>query len=114
MTTAELNQLFEKNWAIVQELTRAKGHDYASDVDRLSNFKDNARKLGMTQYQIWGVYANKHWDAVNAFIRNNGQLESEPIEARLHDIIVYSFLLLGLIEDQNKEGKNETVRTRKR
>ena len=102
MTTPELNQLLEENWAKILELTRSKGADYASDVDRLSNFKLNAERMGLTEYQIWGVYANKHWDAINAFIRNDGQLESEPIESRVHDIIVYSFLLLGLIEDRKK------------
>jgi hypothetical protein len=114
MTTNELNKLFDENWKLILELTRSKGADYASDLDRLSNFKDNARKLGMTQYQIWGVYANKHWDAINAFIKNDGQLESEPIESRIHDIIVYSLLLLGLIQDKTKETPNETARTRKR
>lgn len=100
MTTPELTQLFEEHLAVIQELTRAKGADYASDADRLSNFKLNGERLGLTEYQIWGVYANKHWDAINAFIRNDGQLESEPIESRVHDIIVYSFLLLGLIKDR--------------
>lgn len=114
MTTPQLEQLFSQHWQEIVKLTNSKGKDYASDADRLSNFKDLAEQLGMTPYQIWGVYANKHWLAINAFIRNNGQLESEPIESRVHDIIVYSFLLLGLIQDQNKEGKNEAVRTRKR
>lgn len=111
MTTPELDQLFEDNWKIIRELTRSKGKDYASDVDRLSNFKLQAERLGMTPYQIWAVYANKHWDAINAFVRNNGQLESEPIESRAHDIIVYTFLLLGLIQDTNKETDNEISST---
>ena len=103
MKTSDLDQLFDDNWKQILEITRSKGADYASDTDRLSNFKLQAERLGLTPYQIWAVYANKHWDAINAFVRNNGQLESEPIESRIHDIIVYSFLLLGLIQDQRAD-----------
>ena len=61
----------------------------------------------VTPYQVWGIFAGKHVDAINSFIRNNGQVESEPIESRLHDLIVYSFLLLGLIEEQHAEDDEE-------
>jgi hypothetical protein len=101
MTTNEFDAMLEENYQEILTLCRTKGADYARDFDRLSNFKDQAAKLGLTPYQVWGVYANKHWDAINSFVRNNGQLESEPIESRVHDIILYSFLLLGLIHDQN-------------
>ncbi len=103
MTTNDLDALFDEHFQKITELSRSKGADYASEYDRLSNFKDQAAKLGLTPYQVWAVYANKHWDAINAFVRNNGQLESEPIESRVHDIIVYSFLLLGLIQDKQRE-----------
>lgn len=103
MTTNELESIFDETFQTITELSRSKGADYASDADRLSNFKDQAAKLGLTPYQVWAVYANKHWDAINAFVRNNGQLESEPIESRVHDILVYSILLLGLIKDKQRE-----------
>lgn len=99
MTTNELEKLFEATFSDIKELSRRKGADYASQEDRLSNFKEQAKKLGLRPLQVWAVYANKHWDAINAYVKNNGQLESEPIESRVHDILVYSILLLGLIED---------------
>lgn len=101
MTYAQFQELFDRHLDEIESLMSTKGHDYTDGKDRLSNFKDQADRLGLTPYQIWAVYANKHWDAINAFVRNNGQLESEPIESRIHDIILYSFLLLGLVADAN-------------
>jgi hypothetical protein len=105
MTAAELDKILIKNQTAVSELMRAKGADYASKEDRLSNFKLQATRLGLTPYQVWGVYANKHWDAIMAFIRNNGQVESEPIESRIYDTIAYLNLMVGLIEDTKKSKK---------
>ena len=99
MTYTEFQSLFDKNLEEIKALMNRKGNDYTDGRDRLSNFKEQAKRLGMTPYQVWAVYANKHWDAINAFVRNNGQLESEPIESRIHDIIVYSFLLLGIVQE---------------
>ena len=74
---------------------------YTSDAidDALSNFKDAAYRLGLTPEQVWSVYADKHWQAIMTFC-GKGQVESEPIEGRLRDVILYSFLLLGLIEEE--------------
>lgn len=109
MTTKEFDSLLADTLQNTAKLLRDKGADYASDVDRLSNFKDQAAKLGLTPYQVWAVYANKHWDAVNAFVRNNGQVESEPIESRIYDIINYSFLLLGLVQDAASQDQELPV-----
>jgi hypothetical protein len=103
MTYQEFDVLLETHHEAILGLCGTKGADYSNGEDRLSNFKLQAKSLGLTPYQVWGVYANKHWDAVNTFIRNNGQVESEPIESRIHDIILYSYLLLGLIKDQDEQ-----------
>lgn len=107
MTSAQLEKILKENQAAVDELMRAKGADYASKEDRLSNFKLQAARLGLTPYQVWGVYANKHWDAIMSFIRNGGQVESEPIDSRIHDAIAYLHLFAALIVDTNKEKAKE-------
>jgi len=83
----------------VRRLNRVKGHDYAGDNDALANFKRNAKGLGVTPELIWGVYAGKHWDAIQTFVRE-GDVHSEPIESRIHDLINYLTLLLGLIYEK--------------
>lgn len=99
MTRKEFDALKERHWQQINNLSKTKGKDYAGDEDALANFKREALALGLTPEQVWGVYAAKHWAAVMSYCKH-GQVESEPIESRLHDIIVYSFLLLGLVEDK--------------
>lgn len=81
------------------KISSEKGADYAPDSDELKNFKDAADRLGLTWEQIWGVYAGKHWDAIMTYCRE-GDIKSEPIDGRVHDLIVYDLLLLGLIRDR--------------
>jgi len=86
-----------------------KGKDYAGNEDCLSNFKRNAERLGLTKYQIWAVYWNKHVDSINNAIKSNPnfpQVESEPLESRIIDLINYEIILLALLlEDINKNKK---------
>lgn len=104
MRRATLEKLMDREWAEIKQINATKGKDYAGDDDALSNFKRQADRLGLSPEQVWAVYFSKHVDAVMSYCKN-GQVESEPIEGRLHDIIVYSFLMLGLVE----EDKTKTL-----
>jgi hypothetical protein len=89
----------DKQYEIIAGINQTKGKDYAGNTDALANFKVIAKDLDMDPLKVWGVYASKHWSAVMTFIRE-GKVASEPIEGRLHDVILYCFLLLGLIEER--------------
>ena len=52
-------------------ILEGKGGDYATNDDANSNFKHIAQTLGLSKYQIWAVYFNKHIDAINNAIKNN-------------------------------------------
>lgn len=86
------------------DLNNKKGHDYAGDEDALANFKNHAAELGLTPEQIWGVYAGKHYDAIKTYVRE-GAVASEPIEGRIEDMILYLFLLYGLVVERREEDK---------
>jgi hypothetical protein len=79
-----------------RDLLEKKGRDYASDRDRLSNFKYLAEMLGLTPLQVWGVYCFKHLMALSQFVRE-GQVASEPIDERIADIRNYMILGQALI-----------------
>lgn len=106
MIRSDFTALMERHYEQIKGINTTKGKDYAGDDDALSNFKRQAANLGLTAEQIWGVYAGKHWDAVMSYCRH-GQVESEPIEGRIHDCILYCFLLLGLIEEKQQEFTHE-------
>lgn len=95
-------------------LTR-KGADYTGGasktgdrVGRLKNFFSNAERLGLTPRQVLGVYMNKHLDAINTFIAK-GQLESEPIEGRIHDAVNYLLLLFKMVRLEKNYGGPMTI-----
>ena len=119
MNQEDFSKLIHATQKATADLLIRKGAEYASDLDRLDNFKKNAALLGLTPLQVWSVYAFKHVDAVQSYMRKihdkslnhagNGTLRdnsfsvdnklSEPIDGRFHDIINYMYLGLALLED---------------
>ena len=105
------NERFEQIVANTQErledLMKLKGGEYASEADRLSNFKKNAEALGLDPMQVWAVYAGKHWDAVQTYIRDLASGVERPrlesIQGRADDLIVYLHLFHGLLEDSEQK-----------
>lgn len=77
----------------------AKMGDYARDADAFHNFRRSATAVGITPYQVWQVFADKHWGAITRFCRD-GKVESEDIRDRLADLINYLTLLAGLIREE--------------
>ncbi len=101
MNRADIIRLMEREFEQIVEINRAKGHDYSGEEDALSNFKNEAKEIGITPEQVWSVYVSKHWSAVKTYVRE-GEVASEPIEGRLRDVILYSFLMMGLIAEKRQ------------
>jgi hypothetical protein len=98
MQREEFDRFRDEVYRGIVGLNATKGHDYAGEEDALVNFKEAADELGVSPYTIWFVYFHKHWSAIRTFLRE-GQVESEAIEGRIDDAILYLFLLRGLIFD---------------
>lgn len=85
-------------------LLKVKGGEYASDQDRLSNFKRAAELTGSDPLQIALIYMSKHFDAVCSYVRHQSigkDLKlSEPIEGRFNDLINYCILMKAIIHEQ--------------
>lgn len=91
----------------VQQLSSMKGGEYAGDLDRLANFRRNAERLSVNMETVWGVYAVKHWDAIQQFItdRNNGKVRKrlESLAGRADDLIVYLILFKAILAEGSDE-----------
>lgn len=72
----------------------SKAKDYAQEQDAFLNFHTRAEQLGLTREQVWAVFANKHWDALMAYVRE-GKVESEALRSRVTDVINYALFLAG-------------------
>jgi len=103
MKRDEFQALMQEQFDKLLEINSSKGHDYAGDDDALDNFKRHSNNLGLTPEQIWAVYANKHWDAINTYCKE-GDVASEPIEGRIDDALLYLFLLRGLVEERQSSS----------
>jgi hypothetical protein len=103
-----MDQIIARAMKEIVKLRETKGREYASDRDTLADFKEVAAEAGITPLQCWLVYERKHSRAVGTFVRE-GQVKSESLESRVHDIIVYHLLLLGLVEDAQGGGAVEFV-----
>lgn len=86
------------------EIAQSKGAAYAGNGDVLENFKRNAKALGLSPYQIWAVYFNKHMDAINNAIKATPDQpvdHSEGLQGRILDARTYLGLLSCLLQEGN-------------
>lgn len=86
----------------VIKLLTEKGGAYAGQGDALSNFKRNAERLGLTKYQIWAVYFNKHIDSINNAIQDSPNApvdKTEGLRGRINDAITYLTILECLLQE---------------
>jgi len=109
MKKSRFLELQKKLKTEVEDTFNQKGPAYTGESkDCLANFKKMAEKFNVSPLLVWGIYFNKHVDAINSFITNPDLSQgSEPIETRLIDIINYSYLGHAIIEE---EKENSIVR----
>lgn len=87
------------------ETQRKKGADYTIGTgDKLHNFRTVAGMLDLSMEKTWSVYFYKHVSAIFAYCKK-GQVESEPIEGRIMDCIVYLLLLHKMTKEREREVK---------
>lgn len=102
----EFSQCLQECDAILEK----KGHDYTQGESgargRLKNFYRNAEKRKTTAYKVLQGYVTKHWDALETFFEQ-GQVESEPIEGRIADVINYMLLLYMMVKYEGRVARGE-------
>jgi hypothetical protein len=100
--------LVEETIENVKGLAKLKGGEYAGDGDRLANFRRNAGNLELCMEQVWAVYAAKHWDAINQYVKDTAKgvhrERMESIAGRADDLIVYLLLFKAMVEERGNGG----------
>jgi len=113
MTIEERQKTIKSLMEEALNMAKSKGQEYAGNEDSLANFKSNADTLGMTKFQVWAVYFNKHVNAINNSIKTNPLSPTvylEPIRGRIVDAIVYLTLLECLLrENSNTYPKDRNL-----
>lgn len=103
MNTEQFNKVIEDQIALEKDLLKRKGNDYTTNDDRLSNFKEVAKLLGVHHNLIICVYLLKQVCAIMTFVRD-GKVESEPIEQRIADARNYLGILLASVKEEQDDS----------
>lgn len=114
MTFEDRKRIAQSYFDTSHDLLMKKGKAYAGDEDALDNFKRNAKLLGLTPFQVWAVYFNKHIDSINNAIKQNPSNpvdQSEGLDGRIADVITYATILGCLLKEkkQNKLNNAGTI-----
>src|SRR3990172_4068329 len=83
------------------EMMRRKGADYQQgNDDLLYQFRAMAADLDITPEKAWGVLFRKHLGAVWSYVKK-GKTESESIQSRIKDLIVYLLLFYRMVSENH-------------
>ena len=104
MKQPEFDALLASTFNELSTLTKSKGQEYANSSDQLANFYRLALMLGLAPSVILLVYLQKHLDSIFQYVRSISSgaipIESEPIQGRIDDAILYLILLKALLSEQ--------------
>lgn len=109
MTPQDFHKLQEQLFTELRQLHAIKSGEYASDADKLANFRAAGLRQSLLPEQVLLVYLDKHFAAICNYIqdltRNISRPRSESIHGRIRDGIVYLILLEALLVERRELGQ---------
>lgn len=102
MTQQEMADLMEYVFKEEIQFLREEGQkEYAHEEDNaFRNFETIASYLNLDRKKVLLTYAIKHLDGIVSHV-NGHTSQREDIRGRINDLIVYMFLLRGMIEEED-------------
>jgi hypothetical protein len=87
-----------------EQLFTSKNSEYGDNGDILANFRRLAQQQDLPMSTVWMMLAGKHIDSIQQYVKdvrgNKGRNRTEPMSARIDDLIVYSILLLAIVNEE--------------
>jgi hypothetical protein len=103
-----LDDQMDKNRTVLS----GKALEYASDIDRLSNFKKAAHLNGETQVQaLWGMLS-KHLVSLSDMVETGNEYPMAVWEEKIGDALNYLYLLKAVVveeEDEKPQAYHQTI-----
>lgn len=104
MRGEEFEQLFEEAVEKSRSVLVVKAREYASNGDRMHNFKKAAALSSCTPEQaLWGMLA-KHLISLSDMVASDEDYDLEKWDEKLGDSLNYLLLLYALLRDGGDEG----------
>lgn len=98
LTHKQRAELFEQELDKCREIWSTKGLEYSNSDEANKNFTSE-EEIGVDPITACGIFMNKHYRAIRNYIKTRETKSNEPIQGRVHDLIVYGLILLSLIEE---------------
>jgi len=87
-----------------EQLFTSKNSEYGDNGDILANFRRLAQQQDLPMSTVWMMLAGKHMDSIQQYVKDvrasKGRNRTEPMSARIDDLIVYSILLLAIVNEE--------------
>jgi len=104
-TQTDFNKVIEEFEVYTSEILKSKGEEYASDDDRLENFRTVGNMLDMKPEEVCVTYLLKHTQRLGKAVREDDyewdwrqEDGSEALKQRVADAINYLYLLALALE----------------
>lgn len=116
MTNEQFGVIVNKFFTFQKKMEETKGKEYANGEDRLGNFKREAIKMGVTPELVCHIYLAKHLDSIDYYVKvvqatgHEPTNQSEPIDGRIGDAIVYLMILYAIIAEREAGTLDEAIR----
>jgi len=110
MQAAEFNELLDKELSAIQMMLGSKAEEYASDRDRLHNFKQAAHLTGVTEEQALAGMMVKHTVSVYDMIESGDCYSLEKWSEKITDHLNYLILLKAIVVEKDELSQGERAR----
>jgi hypothetical protein len=104
MDNKEFESIFDGTVSTARALLVEKAKEYASDVDRMHNFKAAAGALNVTPELALRGMSTKHTISVNDMVKNPDNYTMQQWEEKLGDELNYIILLKALVWERLNEN----------
>lgn len=102
MTNDRFIQLDSALLRKAEEILNQRKGGYATEADRLANFKDGAARSGITPLQVCHLYLQKGLAVLDKFAQGR-TVPGETVEERFCDAINYIRLMYALYKEQEED-----------
>lgn len=103
MIGEEFERIFQRQFEMSEQVLVQKAKEYASDNDRLHNFKSAAALIGGTPEQaLWG-FAVKHLVSVSDMVASGGHYSNAQWDEKIGDAVNYFILLRACVFESEKD-----------
>jgi hypothetical protein len=102
MNKAQFNKFIRDTFdRDILDTNKSGQSEYALSEDAFDNFNRLAAEMGIDRKQVLMIFFSKHRDGVISYLKGH-KSQREPVQGRIKDMIVYLFLLWGMIEEETK------------